>query len=200
MTLPRRAPSSPCAPLLPWPVSTRPSGGSPAPAGCGRRGSRSRRARAGPSPQLDFDRDVADQARTVLAHRCRSRRPTPGILVAERVRVAEELVAAADAEDHRPARGSGVQRVTLGLDEIVRAQRLVAILAAAEIEEVVGVGVELVARARVGELEADPAPRAAALRAAAGCRGRRRCSSGRGTARRRAASRSDTSITTVEPT
>ena len=48
------------------------------------------------------------------------------------------------------------------------------------------VGVERLAEPGAAQLEADAAPRAAALRAAAGCRGRRRCSSGRGRARRRA--------------
>ena len=62
--------------------------------------------------------------------------------------MAEQLEAAADAEDERPARGRGVQRVALGLDEVVRAQALVAVLAAAEVEEVVRVGVDPARRGR----------------------------------------------------
>ena len=61
------------------------------------------------------------------------------LLVAERVGVAEQLVAAADAEHDLARAGGGVQRVALGLDEVLRAQQLVAVLAAAEVEEVVRV-------------------------------------------------------------
>ncbi len=56
-----------------------------------------------------------------------------------------------------------MERVALGLDQVLGAQALVAVLAAAEVVEVVGVGVERLAEAAGGELEADPAPRAAAL-------------------------------------
>ena len=77
--------------------------------------------------------------------------------------------------------------------EVERAQRLVAVLAAADVEEVVRRrGRSSSPRPRAGQLEADPAPGAAALAAQSGCRGRRRCSSGRDRARRRAASRSAT--------
>ena len=69
-------------------------------------------------------------------------------LVAELVAVAEQLVAAADAEQHGAALGRGVQRVALDRGEVLRAQRLVAVLAAAEVEEVVGVRVDGVAEAR----------------------------------------------------
>ena len=85
----------------------------------------------------------------------RSTRPTPGKpLTSEFVGVAEQLVAAADGEDHLAGGGRGVQRVALDRREVLGAQRLVAVLAAADVEEVVGVGVELVAEAGAGELEA----------------------------------------------
>ena len=114
--------------------------------------------------------------------------PTPAIsLVAERVGVPEQLVAAAHAEHHRAARGRGVQPVALGLDQVLGAQALVAVLAAADVEQVVGVGVELLAEpARRDSSKPIPRQRSDA-RARAGCRGRRRCSSGPGTARTRAA-------------
>ena len=69
-------------------------------------------------------------------------------LVAEGVGVAEQLIAAADREDHAPVAGGRVQRVALDVDEVLGAELLVAILAAAEVEEVVGARVDLVAQAR----------------------------------------------------
>ena len=117
----------------------------------------------------------------------RSTSPTPGQpLTSEFVGVAEQLVAAADGEDHLSGGRRGVQRVALDRGQILGAQHLVAVLAAADVEEVVGVRVERVAEAGAGELEADPAPLAALAQQRAGCRGRRRCSSGPDTARRRA--------------
>ena len=114
--------------------------------------------------QLHLDRDVADQPRAVLADGLEVDQPDAGQgLVAERVAVAEQLVAAADAEQHRAAGRGGVQRVALDRGEVARAQRLVTVLAAAEVEEVVRVGVDLVAEPGARELEADPAPGAAAL-------------------------------------
>ena len=77
--------------------------------------------------------------------------------------MAEQLVAAADAEQQLARARRGVQRVALGVDEVERAQPLVAVLAAAEVEEVVRLGVDPVAERGGGDLEADPAPRAAAL-------------------------------------
>ena len=75
--------------------------------------------------------------------------PEPGdLLVAELVGVAQQLEAAADAEDEPAAVRRGVQRVALGLDEVLRAQRLVTILTAAEVEEVVGGRVDRRRRAR----------------------------------------------------
>ena len=84
-------------------------------------------------------------------------------LVAELVGVAEQLVAAADREDHRAAVGRRVQRVALDLGQVERAQLLVAVLAAADVVEVGAVGVELFAQTARLQLETDPAPAAAAL-------------------------------------
>ena len=84
-------------------------------------------------------------------------------LAAQLVGVAEQLVAAADGEDDAPALGGGMQRVALDGGEVERAQLLVTVLTTAEVEEVVRVGVDLVAEAGAAQLEADPAPLAAAL-------------------------------------
>ena len=112
--------------------------------------------------EVDLDGDVADQPRAVLAHglevdQADARQP----LTSEFVGVAEQLVAAADGEDQLSGVGGGVQRLALDGRQILGAQRLVAVLAAADVEEVVGVGVERVAEAGAGELEAEPAPLAA---------------------------------------
>ena len=112
--------------------------------------------------QVDLDGDVADQARAVLADglevdEADARKP----LTSEFVRVAEQLVAAADGEDHLPGRRRVVQRAALDGGEVGGAQGLVAVLAAADVEEVVGVRVQFVAQAGAGELEAHPAPLAA---------------------------------------
>jgi hypothetical protein len=56
-----------------------------------------------------------------------------------------------------------VQGVALGVDHVLRAQRLVAVLGAADVEEVVRVGVDALAQPRGDDLEADPTPLAAAL-------------------------------------
>ena len=146
---PPRTPSKPERPSLPWPFRTRPSGRSPAPSRV-RPPWFSKPARTrGRAVEVDLDRDVADQPRAVLAHRLEvdeadAREP----LAAELVAVAEQLVAAADGEDHLAARGRGVQRVALDGGEVLGAQRLVAVLAAADVEEVVRVGVERRRRGR----------------------------------------------------
>ena len=131
----------------------------------------------------------------------RSTRPTPGQpLVAELVAVAEQLQAAADGEHDGAAAGRGVQRVALDRGEVARAQRLVAVLPAADVEEVVRLGIDRVADAGAGQLEADARARRSGARTRSGCRGRRRCSSGRDRARRRAASAQARSSTTSAPT
>ena len=137
--------------------------------------------------EVDLDGDVADQPRAVLADGLEVDQADAGQpLTSEFVGVAEQLVAAADGEDHLSGGRRGVQRVALDGRQILGAQRLVAVLAAADVEEVVGVGVERVAEAGAGQLERRARATRSACAAAAGCRGRRRCSSGPGTARRRA--------------
>src|SRR3954469_15409199 len=122
------------------------------------------RQHTGSAVELHLDGDVADEAVRVHADGPEIDEPEPGdLLVAELVGVAEELEPAADAEDQPAAVGRGVQRVALGRDEVVRAQRLVTILTAAEVEEVVGGRVDRVAEPGGRDLEADPAPLAAAL-------------------------------------
>ena len=130
----------------------------------GRRGSRSRRAAPGP-PGRSSAIAMLPSSRGPSSRRVsRSTSPTPGQpLVAQLVAVAEQLQPAADGEHDRAALGGGVQRVALDRREVARAQRLVAVLAAADVEEVVRVGVDLVADPGARELEADPAPRAAPL-------------------------------------
>ena len=64
------------------------------------------------------------------------------LLAAELVRVAEQLVAAADGEHHRAAARGGVERVALRGLHVVRDGDLVAILPAAHVDEVVRVRVE----------------------------------------------------------
>ncbi len=56
-----------------------------------------------------------------------------------------------------------MERLALGLDQILRAQPLVAILTAAQVEQVVGIRVQRLAEPAGRQLEADPAPRAASL-------------------------------------
>ena len=138
--------------MLPWPFRTRPSGCSPAPSmrAAGVVLEAGEDAPGGAvAVEVDLDRDVADQARAVGADRLEvDEAEARDLLVGERVAVAEQLVAAADAEHERAAVGGGVQRVALGLDEVQRAQALVAVLAAAEVEEVVRVGVDAPRRGR----------------------------------------------------
>ena len=87
------------------PRSTRPSGCSPAPRYVRPPWFSKPASTAGPSPELDLDRDVADQPRAVLAHGAQVDQPDAGqLLVAELVGVAEQLVAAAHAEHDRAAR------------------------------------------------------------------------------------------------
>ena len=184
MTLPRRTPSKPDEPVLPWPLSTRPSGCSPgaevrAAAVVLEAGQHARRTVL---VEAHLDRDVADEPRPVRrADRLEVDEAEAGDLACARLRdlpltagrragiraqlvaVAEELEPPAHAEHDRAARRRLVQRLALGRDEVDRAQALVAILAAAEVEEVVRVGVDRLAQPRRRHPEADPAPRAAAL-------------------------------------
>src|SRR5205807_9193675 len=112
----------------------------------------------------ELDRDVPDQAWTLPAHGGDVEQPHAlDLLVPKRVVVAEQLKAAAHAEHDRAARRRRMQRGALGLDQVLGAQALVAVLAPAEVEEVVCAGIEALARAARGELKADSSPCAATL-------------------------------------
>ena len=95
-------------------LRTRPSGRSAAPSRV-RPPWFSKPARTLGAPlEIDLDRDVADQPRAVLAHGLEVDEADAGqLLAAELVGVAEQLVAAADGEDHLAALGRRVQRVAL---------------------------------------------------------------------------------------
>ncbi len=99
-------------------------------------------------------------ARTVT----RSTSPAPGQrLVSKLVGVTEQLVAAAHGEDHRAAVGRGVQIGALAVCEVVRAQPLVAILAAADVVQIGARKVERLTDRGGCQLKIDPAPAAAPL-------------------------------------
>jgi hypothetical protein len=113
-------------------------------------------------PKVGLDGAVADQPRSGLAHGVQVHQPNPREpLVAELVRAPEQLIAAADGEHHRTMAGGGVQGIPLGGRHVVGDGDLVAILAAADVEEVMGVGLEALADGARGEREAEPAPLAA---------------------------------------
>src|SRR5258707_94562 len=84
-------------------------------------------------------------------------------LVRERLAAAEQLVAAAHGKDHASALGDLPQRVLLGLDEIERATLLIAVLPAAEIEQIGLLGIEALAELAALELEPEATPAAALL-------------------------------------
>jgi len=56
--------------------------------------------------------------------------------------VAEQLVPAADRQHRRLAGERRGDRVPLGLDQVVRDERLVAVLAAADVEQLVRLGIK----------------------------------------------------------
>src|SRR5918996_4489536 len=112
--------------------------------------------------QVGLDRAVADQPRSWLAHGPQIHELDAGqLLVAQLVARAEQLVPAADREHDGSAVGRGVERVALRGHHVARHEHLVAVLAAAHVEEVVRVRVERLAQARGGKREADAAPLAA---------------------------------------
>jgi hypothetical protein len=77
--------------------------------------------------------------------------------------MAEQLVAAAHGKDGGARCDRRLQRLALRLHEVAGDQRLVAVLAAAHVEEVVRLGVDRLSRPGGRKLEADAAPLAAAL-------------------------------------
>ena len=138
MALPSRQPSKPDIPSFPKPA-TRPSGAAPARGSSGRRDSRSRRRSPVSPVELAFDQDVADQT-PVSGHRVQREDAGAGLLASRAVAVvpAQQLVAAAHGEGDSAARhGLGQRRPAPG--QIRRDERLLTVLAAADVEEV-GVG------------------------------------------------------------
>ena len=114
--------------------------------------------------ELDRDRDVPDQPRAVGAHRTQVEQADSGEgLIAELVAVAEQLIAAAHAEQHRAPRGGRVERLPLVRHQIQRTTLLVAVLPPADVVEVGAVGIKRVADRHARQFEAEPAPSAAAL-------------------------------------
>ena len=90
--------------------------------------------------------------------------PSPGIdSLAELVAVAEQLVAAADGEQRGAVLDGGGDRVALGAQHVLGDEHLVAVLAAADVDQVVLGRVEAVARAGGRVAEGDAPPLAAAL-------------------------------------
>ena len=115
-----------------------------------------------PAFEVGLDRAVADQARARLADRAQVHQPDSGqLLVAELVAAAEQLVAAADRQDHGAVVGRRVERIALRGEHVAGDRHLVAVLAAAHVEEVVRVRIETVGQRGAGQLEAKPAPLAA---------------------------------------
>ena len=71
--------------------------------------------------KLDFDRDVADQARALGTNRHQvDEADARKRLLTKLVGVTEQLVSAADGEDHRAAFGDRVQRVSLDARQILQ--------------------------------------------------------------------------------
>ena len=154
-----------------------------------RHGSRSLRAHApGAAGQVHLDRHVADQSRAIRADGADVKQPDAGKLrVTQLIRMSEQLVTATDAEYERPALGRRGQRLALVLEEVAGAEFLVPVLAAAHVVEVGASADPAGHRCRRRSARSrGPATRSGAA-ASAGCRGRRRYSSGPDTARRRAA-------------
>ena len=173
--------------------------------GCARRGSRSRRARG----------RVAGLSSTSIATLPISRGPSARTVrqveqadawqrpLAELVAVAEQLVAAADGEHDRAPVGRRAQLLPASARARSSAQQLlVTVLAAADVVQIVRRPGRAASPTAPVSSKPSPRQRAAALAASAGSRGRHRCSSARGRARRRAAFWHQThrSITTSLPT
>ena len=125
--------------------------------------------------EVGLEQHVADQPllageRLVREDAC-ARHPRA---VAAAVAAPEQLVAAADGE-HRRAGLDRAAQVVAPRREIGRDQRLLAVLAAADVDEVERPRLERVAGLDAGHLERVAAQRGAPRRARRCCRGRRRC-------------------------
>ena len=160
----------------------------PRPGGCARRGSRSRRGPRGRRPGRPRSRRCRSGA-----GRARGRSPGPRCRGpgAPGRRAGSSSRAAGSRRRRRAGRSPSStalgDRVALGAQHVLGDQHLVAVLAAADVDQVVVGGIEALARAR----RPCRRSRSRATRSAAagrGCsRGRRRCSSARGRARAGAA-------------
>src|SRR6187200_621897 len=114
--------------------------------------------------EVCLDCDVADQPRAGLADRLQVGDPQARqLLLAELVAVAEQLVAAADRQEDGAVVGRGGDRLLLAGDHVGGDGALVAVLAAADVEEIVGGRVDRLARAGAAVDEADAPPLAAPL-------------------------------------
>ena len=117
------------------------------------------RSRIGSIIQGDLDRDVADQPWTRVADRVHVEQSHAfDLLLADRIRVPEQLIPTAHAQDERPVRGRLVQCRALAQQQILGAQPLVAVLAATDVEDIVSGSVQWFAESAARQLEADPAP------------------------------------------
>ena len=160
--MPEWTPSKPSRPLFPWPLMhaaerllVRAEVGAAAVVLEARD-----HARAG--AEVGLDGAVADQPRARLADGLQVDQAHAGqLLAAKLVRVAEQLVAAADGEHHRAAARGGVERIALRGLHVARDGDLVAVLPAAHVDEIVRVRVEPLAERGGGVLEAEAAPFAA---------------------------------------
>jgi hypothetical protein len=112
--------------------------------------------------EIDLDRHVADQARSRLANRPQvGQREAGDRLVPELVAVAEQLVTPADRQHHGATVNRPRDGVSLGAQHVGCDQALVAVLAAADVDQVRRGPVEFLAQTRRRVVEADPSPLAA---------------------------------------
>ena len=129
-----------------------------------------------PAGPLAVEQDVADHA-ALARDRVEREEADPGQLdaVAVAVVATEQLVAAADGEDGRAAGNSLVHGVRLR-GEVDRDERLLAILAAADVQQVVRARAAARPPSKPRRLRARARARQRAARARRCCRGRHRCS------------------------
>ena len=129
-----------------------------------------------PGLELALEQDVADHP-SVAGHGLERQQPdTRHVLAVEAaVAAAEQLVAAADREERGAAFEHGLLE-RLGLRrEVLRDEQLLAVLAAADVVEIVLAGDDRVVHAEGAHREVVSSERGAAREARRCCRGRRRC-------------------------
>lgn len=112
----------------------------------------------------NLDRDVADQSWAGFANSSKiDDSESVDASIIELVVLTEQLVSATDREDHLAGFGCGHQRFAFGSVNVVGDLNLVAVLAAADVVEVVGVGIDRIAIVDGGQLEIESMTRAAFL-------------------------------------